>query len=40
MLKQNPKKILKSWTETEPAVDIAVYSVLNEKNYTGINLIK
>lgn len=31
MLKQNPKKILKSWTETEPAVDIAVYSVLNDR---------
>lgn len=31
MIKQNPKKIIKSWTETEPAVDIAVYSVLNEK---------
>ena len=31
MLRQQPKKVLKSWTETEPAVKIAVYSVLNEK---------
>lgn len=31
MLKQKPKKIIKSWTETEPAVPLAVYSVLNEK---------
>lgn len=31
MLKQNPKKILKSWTETEPHVPLAVYSVLSEK---------
>ena len=31
MLSQNPKKIIKSWTETEPAVKMSVYSVLNEK---------
>jgi len=28
---KNPKTITKSWTETEPGVPIAVYSVLNEK---------
>ena len=38
MLNQNPKKILKSWTETEPAVDIAVYSVLNE-NITPVSIL-
>jgi len=28
---KNPKTITKSWTETEPGVPVAVYSVLNEK---------
>ena len=36
MLKQQPKKILKTWTETEPAVKIAVYSVLGESK-TPVN---
>ena len=36
MLKQQPKKILKTWTETEPAVKIAVYSVLGE-SITPVN---
>jgi hypothetical protein len=31
MYKQNPKNILKSWTETEPYVPISVYSVISEK---------
>lgn len=38
MLRQQPKKILKTWTETEPAVKIAVYSVLGESK-TPVNLL-
>ena len=35
---KNPKKITKSWTETEPGVPAAVYSVLNEKKTPVYNL--
>ena len=35
---KNPKSITKSWTETEPGVPVAVYSVLNEKKTPVYNL--
>lgn len=35
---KNPNTIKKSWTETEPGVPIAVYSVLNEKKTPVYNL--
>ena len=35
---KKPKTIIKSWTETEPGVPVAVYSVLNEKKTPVYNL--
>jgi len=35
---RNPKKIVKSWTEKEPGVPVAVYSALGDKNTPAYKL--